>query len=67
MEWETLEEKVKEKFINAELVEKFADRRMYSIPQSSVSSLAVAFQALEDCKILFLDKQDHELINLAFQ
>ena len=48
--WDALEQQIQEQFPKAELSESFADRRTYSIPQSSVSSLAVAFKALENCK-----------------
>lgn len=48
--WMALEDKLETHFPNVELVEAFADRRTYSIPQSSVTSLASAFSHLESCE-----------------
>ena len=49
-EWEAVEAEVTSQFADTILSEAFADRRMYSIPQTSVSSLATAFSKLEECE-----------------
>ena len=49
-EWEAVEAEVTSQFADTLLSEAFADRRMYSIPQTSVSSLATAFSKLEECE-----------------
>jgi len=52
-EWEAVEAEVTSQFADTILSEAFADRRMYSIPQTSVSSLATAFSKLEELKSRF--------------
>ncbi len=49
-EWEVVESEVFAFFKDTVLSESFADRRMYSIPQSSVTSLASTFTTLESRK-----------------
>ena len=50
-DWEVVEGEVMAHFADTLLSEAFADRRMYSIPQTSVSSLATTFSKLESCKL----------------
>jgi len=57
-DWDSLDAKVSEIFPGAENLESFSDRRSWSILQSSVSSLASAFQQLEKCKAQF-DIEDY--------
>ena len=49
-DWEVVEAEIMSHFANTELSEAFADRRMYSIPQNSVVSLATTFSKLESCE-----------------
>ena len=52
--WDELETEINSSFPDYELSESFADRRMYSIPQASVNSLANAFRDLERSKFPYL-------------
>ena len=49
-DWAVVEAEVMAHFADTLLSEAFADRRMYSIPQTSVSSLATTFSKLESCE-----------------
>ena len=53
-DWELVETEVMSHFAETVLAEAFSDRRMYAIPQTSVSSLAATFRKLEDCEFLML-------------
>ena len=48
--WEVVEAEVMSLFADTLLSEAFADRRMHSIPQTSVGSLATTFSKLESCE-----------------
>ena len=50
-DWEVVEAEVMSHFADTLLSEAFADRRMYSIPQNSVTSLATTFSKLESCEL----------------
>ena len=49
-DWAVVEAEVMAHFADTLLSEAFADRRMYSIPQNSVVSLATTFSKLESCE-----------------
>ena len=50
MDWENLEAEIGSLFPGAEFIESFSDRKSWTIQQSSLTSIASAFQKLEDCK-----------------
>jgi len=56
--WPVLERDIESSFKGAKSLETFSDRRSWSIPQTSVTSLATAFQHLEKCKTMF-DIEDY--------
>ena len=49
-DWAGLESEISKIFPGAESLESFSDRRSWTIVQTSVVSLATAFQQLERCK-----------------
>ena len=53
-DWELVETEVISHFTETVLAEAFSDRRMYAIPQTSVSSLAATFRKLESCEFPML-------------